>query len=157
MWGNSLLGEGVVSSLATDFIHVIHCYIEQVLPCQCMHLLVRQFPVFAGTAAACPLLSGHNVPHTAPAFDSENSNSVINFLELFGHCYLIFELCVAKVTDSKYSVNKKGKIKFTTVLFCLFWTMNFNTGDPQTTARDVFPLNIPYFNYSKHLNLGENL
>lgn len=77
MWGYQLLAEGVVSSLATDFINVIHYYIEQVLPCQCTHLLVRQFPVFAGTAAACPLLSGHNVPHTAPAFDSENSKRTI--------------------------------------------------------------------------------
>lgn len=80
-----------------------------------MHLLATQFPAFADTAAACPLLSVHNVPHTAAAFDSENSkrnNPEMNFLELaklFGHCYLILKLYVAKVTDSKYSVNKRHK------------------------------------------------
>lgn len=36
-----------------------------------MHLLVTHSPAFADTAAACPLLSGHNVPRTAAAFDSE--------------------------------------------------------------------------------------
>lgn len=40
-------------------------------PCQCMRLLATQFPAFADTAAACPLLSGHNDPRTAAAFDSE--------------------------------------------------------------------------------------
>lgn len=40
-------------------------------PCQCRYLQVTQSPVHADSAAACPLLSGHNVHHTAPPFDSE--------------------------------------------------------------------------------------
>lgn len=112
------------------------CFHLTYTPCQCMHLLVTQFPAFADTAAACPLLSGHNFHHTAAAFDSEKQQEKQSWIWLSGISETVSTLLFdVKITCCKSHGRKSTVSTRTTVLFlstvCFArWTLILETDRP---------------------------